>query len=385
MPRTTGRQKRAKDLIYGFLSYLKIRAKCAALRHRRQRRFLRRIAPINPYAPVELALDSDMSTSSTESTESTETSDCLDSAWISDMFSESESDSSSDSLFSSAVPDSNSDSSSISDGSEDDEEDIPLLLPVTDEDSDSDSESDTSESEDEDFDSDDNSTGSSDDGNFADIEDWDDFEVPRMSTTAKLAHAVRKEYEAMYASRYEVPRTRFPKPPADLPHVLNVYKTLRPDHFRKELRVTPNTFDCILEKIDKDPIFTNDSQNPQMPTEHQLAITLYRFGRFGNAASIDDVAKWSGYAKGTVLLATQRVMTAILRREFMDEAVSLPTEEQREEAKEWVESKSCKAWRDGWCMVDGTLVPLYERPYWFGESYFDRKCNYSLNFQVWTL
>jgi hypothetical protein len=75
-------------------------------------------------------------------------------------------------------------------------------------------------------------------------------------------------------------------------------------------------------------------------------------------------------------------MTAILQREFMDEAVSLPTEEQKEEAKEWVESKSCKAWRDGWCMVDGTLVPLYERPFWFGESYFDRKCNYSLNFQV---
>ena len=32
--------------------------------------------------------------------------------------------------------------------------------------------------------------------------------------------------------------------------------------------------------------------------------------------------------------------------------------------------------------MDGTLVPLSKRPTWFGESYFDRKCNYSLNIQV---
>ena len=46
------------------------------------------------------------------------------------------------------------------------------------------------------------------------------------------------------------------------------------------------------------------------------------------------MVKWSGYAKGTVLLATQSVMMAILWREFMDKAVSLPTEVEREEAKE---------------------------------------------------
>ena len=58
------------------------------------------------------------------------------------------------------------------------------------------------------------------------------------------------------------------------------------------------------------------------------------------------------------------------------------TEDEKEDAKMWVEAHSCKAWRDGWCLVDGTLIPLYDRPHWYGESYFDRKCNYSLNFQV---
>jgi hypothetical protein len=43
---------------------------------------------------------------------------------------------------------------------------------------------------------------------------------------------------------------------------------------------------------------------------------------------------------------------------------------------------SCPAWRNGWLMVDGTLVPLFRRPSWFGNIWFDRKSNYSLNVQV---
>jgi hypothetical protein len=66
----------------------------------------------------------------------------------------------------------------------------------------------------------------------------------------------------------------------------------------------------------------------------------------------------------------------------MQEAVRMPTPSEKERAKAWVEAHSCKGWRNGWCLVDGTLVLLFDRPYWFGESYFDCKCNYSLNIQV---
>jgi len=52
------------------------------------------------------------------------------------------------------------------------------------------------------------------------------------------------------------------------------------------------------------------------------------------------------------------------------------------EAKDWVEKQSCPAWRNGWLMVDGTLVPLFRRPGYFGNVFFDRKSNYSLNVQV---
>jgi hypothetical protein len=36
-----------------------------------------------------------------------------------------------------------------------------------------------------------------------------------------------------------------------------------------------------------------------------------------------------------------------------DVAVHWPTDEEKERAKEWVESVSCAEWRDGFCMVDG--------------------------------
>jgi hypothetical protein len=142
------------------------------------------------------------------------------------------------------------------------------------------------------------------------------------------------------------------------------------------------TFDKIVMKISDDPVFFNESNTPQQPVEEQLTIMLFWFGHYGNVASLQNVANWAGVGKGTVTVATQHVMTAILCLTFMQESVRFPTSEEKEEAKVWVETHSCKAWRDGWCLVDGTLIPLYARPFWYGESYFDRKCNYSLNVQV---
>ena len=193
---------------------------------------------------------------------------------------------------------------------------------------------------------------------------------------------VRSELERMFAHRYEVPRNQNPRGPSLMQFVLNEYKTRRSDLFRQDLRVSPDTFDKIVEMISGHPVFSNNSNNPQSPVGVQLAIALFCFGHYGNAASLERVRKWAGTSKGFVKLATRRVMTALLSPDFMKHAVRLPTDEEKEDAKKWVEKHSCNAWRDGWCLVDGTLIPLYSWPYWYGESYFDRKCNYSLNIQV---
>jgi hypothetical protein len=215
-------------------------------------------------------------------------------------------------------------------------------------------------------------------------EDTDSEDV--LDRQPSLAKRVRNAVDAEYAQRYQQPRTRILRPPPSIEHVLTVYKTERPDHFRGALRVSPRTFDRLLEIIQGDPIFAGKGGHEQLPVDLQLAIALYRFGRYGNGVRAEDVAQWGGVGKGTVLLITRRVLRALTRRTVLTEAIRWPTDEEIEEAKQWVETTSrCRAWRDGWCFVDGTLVPLAFRPHWFGESYFDRKCNYSMNFQVCSL
>jgi hypothetical protein len=137
-------------------------------------------------------------------------------------------------------------------------------------------------------------------------------------------------------------------------------KTERPDQFREILRVNLSTFDKIVDKIKDDPVFFNNSNNPQQSVEEQLAITLFQFGHNGNAAGQSPIARWAGGGHGTMTLITKCVMTAVLRQPFMEEAVRFPTEDEKEEVKAWVEAHSCKAWHDGWCLVDGTLIPLYD-------------------------
>lgn len=81
-------------------------------------------------------------------------------------------------------------------------------------------------------------------------------------------------------------------------------------------------------------------------------------------------------------LVTARVLKATCSDRFRNSTVQWASDEARETAKQWVEDRSCPAWRNGWLMVDGTLVPLFQRPAFFGNTWFDRKSNYSMNVQV---
>ena len=55
---------------------------------------------------------------------------------------------------------------------------------------------------------------------------------------------------------------------------------------------------------DSDPVFHINSENNQLPVNIQLVITLFRFGHYGNAASIQKVGLWAGVGVGTVDLCT---------------------------------------------------------------------------------
>lgn len=188
--------------------------------------------------------------------------------------------------------------------------------------------------------------------------------------------------QKLYKNFYIEERRKIPKTCENLNILLTEYKTQFPDIFRSYLRITPECFDNLLNSIQHHEVFQNNSNNPQMPVERQLAIALFRFGHFGNGASTLKVALWAGVGYGTVRACTNRIMRACCDERFRGVVMQWPSDEDIEGAKNWVEAHSCPAWRDGWLMVDGTLIPMFQRPHHFGSAYFDRKSNYSANVQV---
>jgi hypothetical protein len=186
----------------------------------------------------------------------------------------------------------------------------------------------------------------------------------------------------LYSHRYFNERRAVNKTSTNMALLLKEYKYDHPKIFRSYVRVTPDCFDAILAAIHNDAVFHNNSQNRQHPIDEQLAIALYRFGHFGNGASSLKVALWAGIGYGTVDRITKRVMVAVCGEQFRHSTLHWATEDEKEDAKVWVEENSCPAWRDGWLMVDGTLVPLYARPGFYGNTWYDRKSNYSMNVQV---
>ncbi|KAJ8583205.1 hypothetical protein M405DRAFT_696350, partial [Rhizopogon salebrosus TDB-379] len=186
----------------------------------------------------------------------------------------------------------------------------------------------------------------------------------------------------LYATRYLQERVPIPKSSELLNLLLSTYKDNHPQIFRSYLRIYPSCFDNLVAILSEDSVFHNHSNNPQMPVDRQLAIALYRFGHYGNAASTWKVALQFGVSFGMAILVTSRVMKACCSAQFRTSALQWPDVERKEVAKEWVEENSCPAWRDGWLMVDGTLIPLTRRPGFFGNVFFDRKSNYSMNVQL---
>ncbi|KIK12238.1 hypothetical protein PISMIDRAFT_78366, partial [Pisolithus microcarpus 441] len=168
-------------------------------------------------------------------------------------------------------------------------------------------------------------------------------------------------------------------------HLLDEWKMDHPHVFQCKLRVFPDVFSSIVDKIEAHPIFHNNSNNPQLPVPIQLAIFLNAAGHYGNAATSQDMAEWAGVSVGTVHNCYKQVMVAILHHH--DEMIHFNPENpedrrEKEMAKRYVEERTCPQWRGGFLCVDGTPFNLFQKPGLHGEGFFDRKSNYSLSNQV---
>jgi hypothetical protein len=163
-------------------------------------------------------------------------------------------------------------------------------------------------------------------------------------------------------------------------HLLDDWRVHSPDRFRRKLRVEPDTFDSLVSLLLDNPVFSNQSNCPQLPVHLQLSVFLFRAGHYGNAASPEDAAQWAGISVGAVEKCTDRVIVALLS--LHDDAVHFPDADHREQAKTFVEEHTCAEWRNGFLLVDGTKFPLFQRPGLHGDAWFDKDGEYSIDCQV---
>jgi hypothetical protein len=199
--------------------------------------------------------------------------------------------------------------------------------------------------------------------------------VDKLSVDIQTLAAIRNK-------RYLRPRGHVAK--AGNIHLAWVYAGNLEDHgrFTNMLRVSPYVFEVILDLIEDHEVFSNNSNIPQTPVDQQLAVALYGLGRYGNAASLEDVARVAGCSEGSVENFTNRVFTAI---ESLHDAFVRPlTPEEKETEKGWIdEHLGFKGlWREGRLMYDGSIIVLYAKPGMNGQGYYTRKANYGLNVQV---
>ena len=108
----------------------------------------------------------------------------------------------------------------------------------------------------------------------------------------------------LYYERYMAERTEIPKTQELMRLLLGEYKDRFPHIFQSYLHIDPDCFDSLVDAIHDDEIFHNNSNNSQMPVDEQVVIVLFRFGHYGNAASLMKVALQFGVGFGTVHLVT---------------------------------------------------------------------------------
>jgi hypothetical protein len=147
--------------------------------------------------------------------------------------------------------------------------------------------------------------------------------------------------------------------------------------FRRMTRMDRYSFYCVVGEIEQHAVFYSTSDLGQAPVWVQLAVALDRLGNYGNGVSLGRTQKLWGIGHGTCVLYTTRVLIAL--KSLASKYVA------------WPDATGCRSisrrmGRTGFrgCVgfIDGTTIPLSQKPAVDGEYFFDRKQRYSVNAQV---
>jgi len=147
-----------------------------------------------------------------------------------------------------------------------------------------------------------------------------------------------------------------------------VFPDMPDREFRAKFRTTREGFRGVLELIENNPIFYNQSNNEQAHPSVQLAVALARFGCNGTGASVSNIQDSFQIGAGTVTLYTKRVIKALL--DLHDDWIKWPDSNRRSENGQVMREEGFPG-----CIgcIDGTTVTISQKPALDGEVYYDRK------------
>ncbi|CAD6915345.1 unnamed protein product [Tilletia caries] len=178
--------------------------------------------------------------------------------------------------------------------------------------------------------------------------------------------------------RYLIQRNPVWRPSDSLWDRLQGYKAAQAFvRFRSAVRMEVGAFHALASVLKAFPTYQQSRGGPAA-VELQLAVALYRLG---HSLSVPEIAAHAGCAQGSVVNYTRKFVEALCSIE--EDLIPWASEEEKREAQDWVEIQSgVKEWRNGWCMVDGSHIPLAWRPgSGYDDDFINRKGTFSLNTQ----
>ncbi|KNZ53829.1 hypothetical protein VP01_3124g1 [Puccinia sorghi] len=143
--------------------------------------------------------------------------------------------------------------------------------------------------------------------------------------------------------------------------------------FKKEFRIPWEMSVKLCGLVTSNPIFHNNSDNPQRPVEEKVMFTLKRLYCFGNGASFGMLGKFFRVAEGSIELYTDHCLMAIFG--LKDKLLTWPNTEAHQQIQEQFEDFCF----DG-CVgvIDGKLVVLQGKTGMDGQDYYNRKGSYGI-------
>ncbi|GAU89406.1 hypothetical protein RvY_01957 [Ramazzottius varieornatus] len=133
-----------------------------------------------------------------------------------------------------------------------------------------------------------------------DLDEDDDYDV-EVDVTIMLLQLVSA---TRYLQRPEVPKSKH--------FVQPVFPFLDDERFKEEVRMSCESFETVLRKIEGHDAFHRPSNNSQSDPRLQLLICAYRFRSSGSSLSVGKTARRFGVSEGFVILCTGRYIEALL-------------------------------------------------------------------------